>query len=75
MPALRHKASAQSSVGHPAALPVRPNFNLGPGRARPLQGLWQPPYGGPSTTLHILHDPQRPDLLNPAPDTAMRSSA
>ena len=73
MPAPRHKASAQSSVGHPAALPVRPD--LGSGRTRPLQGLWQPPHGGPSTILHILHDTQRPDLLDPAPDTAMRSSA
>ena len=73
MPAPRHKASAQTSEGHPAALPVRPG--LRPGHTRPLQGLWQPPYGGPSTTLHILLDTQRPDLLDPAPDTAMRSSA
>jgi hypothetical protein len=70
VPAPRHKASAQTSEGHPAALPVRPG--LRPDRARPLQGLWQPPYGGPSTTLHVLHDTQRPDLLDPAPDTAKR---
>jgi len=73
VPAPRHKASVQTSVGHPAALPVR--LDLGSGRTRPLQGLWQPPYGGPSTTLHTLHDTQRPDLLDPAPDTAVRSSA